>query len=56
MADGREAIHGAEVAGDVDRDEEEVSLVGVEGTCFAGQKGFVYGHLRSEQVVAAPLV
>lgn len=56
VADGWEAIDGAEVAGDIDWDEEEVGLVRVKGTRIAGQQGFMYGHLRSEQMVAAPLV
>lgn len=44
VADRREAIDGAEVAGDVDRDEEEVSVVRVKGANLTGQQGSVNGN------------
>lgn len=56
VADCWEPINGAEVAGHIDRDEEEIGLVRIKGAHFAGQQGFVYGHLRSEQMVGASLV
>lgn len=56
MAYCREAIDGAEVAGDVDRDEEEVRFVWVNGQIFACQKRPVNGDLGSKQVGAASLV
>lgn len=52
----REAIDGAEVAGHVDGDEEEVGFVGVNGQRVAGEQGPVNGDLGGEQVGAAPLV
>lgn len=56
VADGGEAIDGAEVAGDVNGDEEEVGLPRLERPNVAAQQGPVDGHLRREQMVAAPLV
>ena len=48
VTNGREAINGAEVAGDVDRDEEEVSLIWVKRPHITGQQSSVYCHLRRE--------
>lgn len=48
VTDGREAIDRAEVAGDVNWDEEEVSLIRVKRPYIAGQQGSVYGDLRRE--------
>lgn len=56
VADGGEAIDGAEVAGDVNGDEEEVGLPWLERADITAQQGSVDGHLRREQMGAAPLV
>ena len=56
MAYGGEAIDGAEVAGDVDWDEEEVGVERVKGSHVAGQQRPVDCNLGREQVAAAPLV
>ncbi|RWW66822.1 hypothetical protein BHE74_00025785 [Ensete ventricosum] len=56
VVEGGEAIGGAEVAGDVDGDEEEVGLVGVDGAAGVPKQCLVDHHLRGEQVAAAPRV
>ena len=57
MANGRETINGTEVAGDVNRDEKEISFVRVECSQVVGvHQGSVNSHLRGKQVVAASLV
>lgn len=51
----REAINGAEVAGDVDGYEEKVSFVWVKCPDVARQQCPVNGHLRCKQMIATPL-
>lgn len=52
------AIDGAEIARNVDRDEEEVGLVGIlcPYVSVEAEQRFVKSHLRSEEVVAASVV
>lgn len=45
VADGREAINGAEIAGDVDGDEEEISLRWVKCPYITVHQRLMYGHL-----------
>lgn len=56
VANGGEAIDGAEVAGDINGDEEEVGLPRIERTKATPRKSSVDRHLRGEQVAAATLV
>lgn len=56
VADGGEAINGAEVARDINGDEEEVRLRWIESPDIATQQRSVNGHLRREQVAAAALL
>lgn len=56
MTNRGEAINGAEVARDVNRDEEEVSFVRVKGSNFRVQQCPVNGHLGRKQMDAAPLI
>lgn len=57
VTNGWESIDGAEVAGHVDRNEEEVGLVRVNGQkVAAGQQRPMNCHLRGKQVGSAPIV
>lgn len=56
MANGGEAIDSAEVARNVNRDEEEIGFEWVKCPVTAVQKRSMNGHLRSKQVVGTPLV
>lgn len=48
MSDGREAINGAEVAGNINRHEEKVSLPWIMSTNIATLQSSVNCHLRSK--------
>lgn len=56
VSDRREAINGTEIAGDINRDEEEIGVVGIEGAGPAREQRLVNRHLRREQVAAASVV
>lgn len=56
VADGGKPVNGAEVAGDVNRHEEEIGLPRVEGPKPTTQQGLVDGDLGGEEVGVAALV
>lgn len=56
VADDGEAINGAEVAGNVDGHEEEISLRRVKCSHLAVHQRLMYGDFRRKQMVATSLV
>lgn len=56
VTNGWESIDGAEIAGHVDRNEEEVGFVRVNGQKVAGQQRPMNCHLRGKQLGSAPIV
>lgn len=56
MANGGEAINGAEVARNINRDEEKISFKWIKCPVIAVQKSSMNGHLRSKQVVRTPFI
>lgn len=57
VTNGGEAINGTEIAGNINRDEKEISFVRVECSQIIGvHQGFVNGNLGCKQVVVASLV
>lgn len=56
MANGREAIDSAEVARNINRDEEEIGFKWIKCSVIAVQQSSMNGHLRSKQVVRTPFI
>lgn len=56
VGDRRESVDGAEVAGDVDRDEKEVCFRWVCGVNRTVEDGVVDGDFRCEEMVGAAWV
>ena len=56
MTNGGEAINGAEVTRNINRDEEEIRFKWIKCPVITVQQGSMNGYLRSKQVVRTPLI